>query len=618
MSMIWHFPLVNGGDDEGVNESGVWQFEGNRESSVTRECIQNSLDAHVGKTKPVTVRFSSFMIDRFNIPMINDLEDVINRAKAYNANEEKANEFYEEAVKCISAPKIRVLKISDYNTTGLDGGDTKETAGRWYHLVWSTGSSPNRTGSGGSFGIGKSAPFAASTIRTVFYSTMLEDDSVAFQGKTRLSSFKDDNNQTHRGFGRYGIKDEQGYASSIRDRILIPNIFERIERGTDVLVIGYKCTEEWKKRIIEAVVKNFYVAILENNLEVIIEDEDNTPVTINAETIAEIIDSYIEDEETILYYQTMVDPKHRHFEETLPGLGKVEMFVRIGEGKKRIQGMRQTLMKIHEFTHLRKALNDEYTGVVIVRGDEGNDKLRALEPPAHDVWDSELGKDNEKEALKQLRDWVWNNLKSISNENKIAIEEIPDLSKYLPQDMADDDRDPVFSNNGNSADEENDTETANEKGIDNGQTSEISFNIKDRIANITKPGTMGGDNKKQGKNSGHNGGKSKLEGAGEPEGDTGYADVSSMASKTKELLIDGRKVYQIAITPEKDDSGSIRIIGIGDGQNYPLDILRAHDECGNELEIDGEKINDLSFKANQTKIITIELKSSRRYVVGVA
>lgn len=618
MSMIWHFPSVDGGDDEGVNESGIWQFPGNPESSVTRECIQNSLDAHVDKTKPVTVRFSSFTIDRFSIPLVDDLEAVIDKAKAFSINEEKANKFYDEAIKCINSPKIRVLKISDYNTTGLDGGDTKETAGRWYHLVWSTGSSPNRAGSGGSFGIGKSAPFAASAIRTVFYSTMLDDGSVAFQGKTRLSSFKDDSGQTHRGFGRYGIKDEHGYASSIRDRSLIPDIFERNERGTDVLVIGYKSTEEWKKRIIDAVVKNFYVAILENNLEVIIEDEDSTPVTINTETIAEIVDSYIEDEETILYYQTIVDPKHRYFKENLPGLGEVEMFVRIGEGNKRVQGMRQTLMKINEFTHLRKALNDKYTGVVIVRDDEGNNKLRALEPPAHDKWDSELGEDNEKEALKSLRDWVWNNLKSISNENQITIEEIPELSKYLPQDVVDDDRDPIFSNSGSNADEDDDTETANEKSVDSSQASKINFSIKDRVANITKPGTMGGDSKKQSQNNGHNGGKSKLEGAGEPEGDTGYADVSNMVSKTKELLVDGRKVYQITITPEKDDSGSIRIIGIGDGQNYPLDILHAHDEYGNELEIEGEKINNLSFKANQTKTITIELKSSRRYAVGVA
>ena len=618
MSMIWHFPSVDGGDDEGVNDSGVWQFEGNRESSVTRECIQNSLDAHLDKTKPVTVRFSSFAIDRYSIPMVDELSDVINKAKAYNANEEKANEFCEEAIKCINSQKIRVLKISDYNTTGLDGGDTKETAGRWYHLVWSTGSSPNRAGSGGSFGIGKSAPFAASAIRTVFYSTMLEDGSVAFQGKTRFPSFRDGDGRTHRGSGRYGIKDEYGYASSIRDRSLIPDIFERNERGTDVLVIGYKCTEEWKKRIIEAVVKNFYVAILEKNLEVVIDDEGSAPVTINAETLAEIIDSYIDDEETILYYQTIVDKKHRYFEDNLPGLGKVEMFVRIGEGKKRVQGMRQTLMKIHEFTHLRKALNDKYTGVVIVRDDEGNNKLRALEPPAHDEWDPELGKDNEKEALRLLRDWVWDNLKTISNENGITIEEIPELSKYLPQDVTDDDRDPIFSNNGDNADEKNDIETANEKGIDSSQTSKIKFSIKDRVANITKPGTMGGDNKKQSKNKGHRGGKSELKGAGEPEGDTGYADVSDMVSKTRELLVDGKKVYRITITPKKDDAGSIRIIGIGDGQNYPLDILHAHDEQGNELEIDGEKINNLCFKANQTKTITIELKSSRRYAVGVA
>lgn len=622
MKMIWHFPMLDGGDDEGVNESGLWQFEGkgNRENSVTRECIQNSIDAHLDKTKPVRVVFSTFEVNRSNIPLVDNLRSVIKKASEYAAGEKRATELYGDAMKCIESDKIRILKISDYNTTGLDGGDAKEGGGRWHSLLYAIGSGNNQPGSGGAFGIGKSAPFAASMIRTVFYSTMLEDGSVAFQGKTRLSSFEDDNHIKRRGFGRYGIENNEGHVSSIRDRALIQDIFERNEQGTDIFVVGYRCADDWKKRIIEAVVKNFFVAIMRNKLEVTIQDESDAQILISTETLAEIVDRYITDEETFLYYKTMVDSKHRYFQDAIPGIGKVEMYVLVGEGRKRVQGMRKNLMKIHDFKNLRKALNDDYTGVVIVSGNEGNEKLQGLEPPAHDEWNLNLEQSNDadKEAYWAVRNWVWNNLKTIASEKKVDIEEIPELGKYLPQDMADDDRDPIFSDSGTQTTDADDTETAGERGVTIGdQDGKIGIDIKDRPTIITKPGTTGGTHKKRPKKPGkHKGGKGS--GGGEPKGDTDYLDASDMLFKTKELYdASGKRIYQLTFMPTKDESGTIRIMGIGDGRNYPLDIRSAKDEFGNDLTVKDEYVKDLTFSAGQAKTITVELKSSRRYVVGV-
>ncbi len=610
MNMIWHFPSTDGGPDEGINDSGVWQFEGNRESSVARECIQNSLDARVDDNKPVRVVFSKITVNNYQIPFINGLSSIIEKAKDYASSQEKAMKFYEDAISCLKQSKVDVLKISDYNTTGLDED-------RWYHLVCSTGSSPSRSGSGGSFGIGKSAPFAASTIRTVFYSTMLADGSVAFQGNTRISSFKDDNNDIHRGVGSCGTKNEERPGViAIRNRFDIPDVFERNERGTDVIIVGYRHSDDWEKRIIEAVAESFYIAIIENQLEVVIEDEEKQSITINRDSLAEIIDRYVDDEDIILYYKTAINPSHV-FHDDIPGIGIVDMYVLVGEGKKHVQGMRKTLMKIHDFNRLR-TLDSEYAGVVIVRGDDGNQKLRSLEPPAHDEWKIDLGEENAREILKRLRLWVVENLRSIANERKSIAEEIPELSKYLPQDTANDDRDPIFSNNGEQADGDSKTETANERGVANSQNGRINISVKDRVANITKPGTTGGKSKRVAVHPGTGGGGNSGGGAGEPEGNTSYADVSDMLSKTKELLINGKKVYQITITPTKDDSGDIRIVGIGDGANFPLDLLNAYDESGNQLETKGEIIKNLSFTANQTKILTVELMSSRRYIVGVA
>lgn len=617
MSLLWHFPSTDGGDDDGINDAGLEQFEGNREKTVARECIQNSLDARDNNSEPVRVEFDVFSIDSYLIPGAQDLGLAMEKAKEYAAGHAKVEKMYDEALESLRKPKMQVLRVGDYNTTGLTGGDTRENAGGWYYLVRSNGSSSKTADGGGSFGIGKSAPFAASSIRTVFYSTMTEDGGVAFQGKTRISSFMDESGDIHRGIGQYGREKERG-VSSIRNREEIPDIFERREQGTDVFVIGYRISDDWKKRIIEAVVESFYVAVAENTLEVVVKDTESEPIVINAQSLAGIVERFVTDEDVRLYYNTFVDENHRYFSEKIFGLGQVEMYVRLGEGRKHVQGMRKTLMKVHEFNRLR-TLNEEFTGIVIVRGDEGNNLLRNLEPPSHDEWDKERGDKRSQNALKRLREWVVGNLRQIASEKLNEIEEIPDLSKYLPQDLADDDRDPIFANNGSqSYDDKDPNETAAEHGTTEQNTPPISINIKDRQASITRPGTSGGAEKKIGTQGDKKKKPSKVKGVLPGQGNTNFADTSDMDIRVKETFKDGKRVYSISITPTKNDDGDIRIIGIGDGANYPLDVASATTADGKQLKVQRERIKGLSFEADKTIVLDVDLKSTRRYIVGVS
>ena len=288
------------------------------------------------------------------------------------------------------------------------------------------------------------------------------------------------------------------------------------------------------------------------------------------------------------------------------------MYVRLGEGKRHVQGMRKTLMKIHDFARLR-TLNDEYTGIVIVTGDDGNKLLRGLEPPAHDEWDKNRGDDESKEALSRLRDWVVSNLRKIANSTKTDVEEIPELSKYLPQDIADDNRDPIFAPSGQNAAGDNNNETATEHSMSQEQESKVSLNIKNRKANIAKPGTSGGVNNKVLRHTGGKTGKKGPGGADEPEGNTRYADSNDMYIKVKETFLDGKREYIFTIVPNKDDAGDIRIIGYGEGEVFPLDISNAYLLNGTKLATEKENIKDLVFVANQPIGI-----SSRRYIIGVA
>ncbi|RKJ16181.1 hypothetical protein D7X33_47490, partial [Butyricicoccus sp. 1XD8-22] len=64
----------------------------------------------------------------------------------------------EQAKYILNEQEIPFLRISDFNTKGLEGAQTGELGSPWSSLVREAGSSNKGDSSGGSFGIGKSAP----------------------------------------------------------------------------------------------------------------------------------------------------------------------------------------------------------------------------------------------------------------------------------------------------------------------------------------------------------------------------------------------------------------------------------------------------------------------------
>lgn len=128
-----------------------------------------------------------------------------------DGNNQKTTRFFDKAIDVFNQDFIDVLRISDFNTTGLTGSD-KDYNSAWQNLVKSSGVSNKGGTSGGSFGIGKSAPFACSDLRTVFYSTIDNQGLKAFQGIARLVSFKKKkfigDDPTTTGIGYYGVKEK--------------------------------------------------------------------------------------------------------------------------------------------------------------------------------------------------------------------------------------------------------------------------------------------------------------------------------------------------------------------------------------------------------------------------
>src|SRR5439155_14101575 len=154
--------------------------------------------------------------------------------------------FFHRAQKVMEGKAVRILKISDYNTTGLRGSAGGHNSD-WFRLTKSVGASEKEGGAGGSFGIGKHAPFACSDIRTLFYVTKDIDGEVAFQGVARLVTHERRGGDTTQGTGYYGhtARNEAITAQGEIDRF-----FRRTQVGTDVYVAGFHYYPHWADEII--------------------------------------------------------------------------------------------------------------------------------------------------------------------------------------------------------------------------------------------------------------------------------------------------------------------------------------------------------------------------------
>jgi hypothetical protein len=211
------FPPLSGGVTNGLNDAGIETFEGDYPHFVSRECGQNSLDAAAVVSAPIQIKVSRLLLKAAELPFFPDLLDTLESCEAFWHGHTKPREFFNRALKLARKDKIFVLKISDYGTTGVPGGDDDMTKA-WFGLVRSRGVSiKSDEGSGGAFGIGKDAPLAASAFRTVIYSTRTLDNQVAVQGICRLATHKNDHGLTQ-GTGFIGNYDKQsGEFKALRD-----------------------------------------------------------------------------------------------------------------------------------------------------------------------------------------------------------------------------------------------------------------------------------------------------------------------------------------------------------------------------------------------------------------
>lgn len=494
----WHFDQ-QGGRDDGPNEPMQDNFKKTPYASLVRESIQNSLDVVSNHSQPLRMVYSFGKMRVKEYPNFFNLEKHIQGCLDYYNNNNDAKVVYQPMLDYLRSLSendyLYFLKVSDYNTKGMNyvKGDTSNL---FYSFVQAAGvSSKEDSTAGGSYGFGKAAYFYFSPLRTILVSTQTNNNRRFFEGITSLC--------THTIKGRKKPCAAVGfYNNENREPVTkqsdIPTIFQRKEPGTDIFIMGIDVSdkEDICQEMIEAVLRNFWMAIESKKLEVKFNVSHENDIDINKKTLPELMAKYFLEEEDTRTVDRYYNPKPYwyavHYEktdtlhikvikETLPILGSVTLYVLKRRGvSDKVVYMRKPLMLVKG---KRTFSNNGFYGVFVCDDRKGNEILRHMENSAHNEWDPSTWQENGKivplgkDAKTELDEFIIRAIESVFLKKSEGVQQILNLEDFLYIPTAAEDDEDDFEK-----------ELSNGKSQDGSSiTSDISG--KKQAPSIVKPAT---------------------------------------------------------------------------------------------------------------------------------
>lgn len=601
----WRFPSNDYGENKGINDSGVAMFRGTPLRSLAREICQNSLDAATGNK--TIVHFNVFNIKTDNIPGKTVLEDTFNRCLSFwGSQKAKATKtFFTAALDCIKSEECSVLRISDFNTTGLTGS-REEINTDWTNLTKSSGASDKKGTAGGSYGIGKFAPFACSNLSTVFYSTYDIHEERASQGVARLVTFTRPDGQNTQGTGYFG---EERNTPIYEEMHLDPAFARKTgQYGTDIFIAGYKYGgEDWQRDIIVSLLDGFIGAFWNEKLEVAVGS-----IVINKENLGDIIDEYRDDLTGYAekYYDVLTSEETVWKTENFLGMGEVKLGLLLGvsDAPNRIAMIRQTGMKIMDKDRLPGHV--PLMGIMFINGQEINERLRVIENPEHTKWEPDRSSNPiaAKQLLKAINDYIKEQIEELINSGSDESIDAIGVGAYLPDDLDDSEEkavDEVVS------DKVLEVEVTKAKQK---STSQNTPGNHDASSEETKDSHMepGGEDEEwfhPGGKTDHPESKPGQPAHSEPGGeDKTNTRINVSAEKFVCMCVskdEGK--YMLRVTPSKDSTnGVIELFLSAETQRYPAPIKKAS-LIGGEVSVEGNKIVGVPFVKSSDLRLSIEI-----------
>lgn len=615
LTQKWNFPSNNYGQTSGIGDSGVETFRGTPIKSLAREICQNSLDATLNNGEPTRIEFKTFEIDPHQIPGYKDLEDALKRSLDFWSNQQsnKAKKFFQQAIDVMHKTTITCLRISDFNTSGLLGSH-EEYNSPWCNLTKSSGASDKAGSNGGSFGIGKFAPYACSALRTLFYSTSDKDGVCASQGVARLTSFKNKNHEITQGTGFYGNEKN----SPMYKQFSLDPSFSRDPQnsGTDIFIIAFTGDSGWQHQMVASVLDGFLYAVYNGSLVV---DVDGT--IISKETLADLMVSHKEyfKEHADEYYQALTDKKSaktfvKELDDDPEIKGKLTLnLIIVPSYSRRVAMIRQTGMKIKDKGNINGLI--PFAGTLFIEGDAINSYLRSLENPQHLEWEIERAdnKSKAKRLLSALTHFIKESLDEMKNDDSEEALD-PTVGEYLSS--ADFDK----SSNQERAEVLQDSikeykvrvneVVSKPTGTQTGKPGQTIVDDEEGDIIVTDlPGEGGSGSQGHGGHGGNGGGNNPGDGGGNVPVEH-RKKLSSISAVSVRNVVRNKETgeYTIVFTPDISASdGILEVFMSAESQNYEATIIAAScSECP-ELKFSKNRISNLTFTEKKAIRLNIQL-----------
>lgn len=402
----------------------------NAEATI-REIIQNALDARNHDNQgPVKVDFTVSTIDRSDIPGIEEVFRHIDHL-------EPGNTYTEATVEHMKSQKhlnkVRVLTADDSNTKGLTGAEDMQ--GTYPVYAFNKGvhaeheDSATEKTRGGSHGVGKIANNAASDIHLMYFANCDAEGNQHLGGSVQLFDHMIDG-QGYRGTGHYADVDGGGNFTAFLNTHPHP-AFNKESRGLKIIIPYLREEMDQEKDMIKSIVNNFFVAIIDDNLEVSLE-MDGKKVEISSESLDSVIRDYypaeLEDMKNDflpMYVKTYRNMEPQKFTIVLPKKYNRETFnfdlyyfddnEDIPTGRTAI--VRSVGMKIEDkkvTSHVRTPYN-----AVLIGGAHEDEYIKSLENESHTALSADSIRDpEEKKKAKSFINAINRNLRKVIEESQ--------------------------------------------------------------------------------------------------------------------------------------------------------------------------------------------------------
>ena len=553
----WNFPSNGGGAINGVADSGVEIFRGKEIPSLAREICQNSLDAAIDENSAVTVEFQRCEISAKDIPAVQDFKGILQAClKFWSKKSDKTEAFIKEAILKLKGSSA-VLRISDFNTTGLAEPFNPRSMTGWNTLTKINGGAIKSEDKAGNLGIGKNAPFANSFLRMIFYRTFNTKGERAAQAVAKLVSFDLDAWNIAAGTGYYG--ETQGNMP-VRNIPALDKIYRRTKRGTDVFIYGFNGKETWTEELIGELIENFLVAVHRDKLRVKVQEQ-----VIDKNNLGKFVT-----DNAANYYKILTgNDSVKFFETDFHGMGKLKLGVLTDSNAKlnrKVLIVRKSGMKLFELDRFSRTLN--FTAILELEGLKLNAFFRQMETPDHTNWEPTRHPTYPKLAkqyLAELKSWVRETISKLGEEN--ISDEIEVVGIIAPNN----DSDP---------------------------TPPIIIDTE----NSSRPR------------------RSKPRSPRPPRSSTGDTSKSLVCRKLRVIRL-GDKTYRLILkVPRKISSGRIEISAVGESNTgEKLFITRAHSvDSKSAVCSAGDEISFKNLRGNTDVKINFELQDDKNYALGVA